>query len=213
LLLPAPIPSVPAIGAMGSPADLLQRRPDLIAAERRVAAGNARIGAAMAEYYPHVSLGALLGSATTLSAGHLFGAGANQGAAMLGVRWRLFDFGRIDAQIVQAKGREAEALAAYRLAVLHATEDVENAFSALANRGQQADILARGEEALARSRASTFAGYQRGAGSLIDVLRADETLLQTADARAIAQTDAARAAVAAYKALGGGWDPDVKPAG
>jgi outer membrane protein TolC len=197
---------------MGSPADLLRRRPDLIAAERRVAAGNARIGAAMAEYYPHVSLGTLLGSATTLSSGHLFGAGANQGAAILGVRWRLFDFGRIDAQIAQAKGREAEALAAYRLAVLHATEDVENAFSALANRARQADVLAHGEDALARSRASTFAGYRRGAGSLIDVLRADETLLQTADARAVAQTDAARAAVAAYKALGGGWDPDIKPA-
>ncbi len=201
----AAIPAVPAIGAMGTPADLLQRRPDVIAAERRVAAGNARIGAAMAEYYPHVSLGALLGSATTLSAGHLFGSGANEGAALLGVRWRLFDFGRIDAQIAQAKGREAEALAAYRLAVLHATEDVENAFSALAHRTQQTAVLVRGEDALTRSRAASFAAYRRGAASLIDVLRADDTLLRTADARAQAQTDAARAAVAAYKALGGGW--------
>jgi NodT family efflux transporter outer membrane factor (OMF) lipoprotein len=203
----AAIPAVPAIGAMGTPADLLRRRPDLIAAERRVAAGNARIGAAMAEYYPHVSLGALLGSATTLSAGHLFGSGANEGAALLGVRWRLFDFGRIDAQIAQAQGREAESLAAYRLAVLHATEDVENAFSALANRTQQAAILVRGEEALARSRKASFAGYRSGAASLIEVLRADDTLLRTADARAQAQTDVARAAVAAYKALGGGWEP------
>ncbi|KQX98525.1 RND transporter [Massilia sp. Root133] len=199
------IPAVPAIGAMGSPADLLQRRPDLIAAERRVAAGNARIGMAMAEYYPHVSLGALLGSATTLSAGHLFGANASEGAALLGVRWRLFDFGRIDAQIAQAKGREAESLAAYRLAVLHATEDVENAFSALAHRTQQTAVLVRGEDALDRARAASFAAYQRGAASLIDVLRADDTLLRTADARAQAQADVARAAVAAYKALGGGW--------
>ncbi|KGF79123.1 RND transporter [Massilia sp. JS1662] len=204
---PVAIPVVPAIGAMGTPSGLLQRRPDVIAAERRVAAGNARIGAAMAEYYPHVSLGALLGSATTLSAGHLFGSGANEGAALLGVRWRLFDFGRIDAQIAQAKGREAEALAAYRLAVLHATEDVENAFSALAHRTQQTAVLVRGEDALARSRAASFAAYRRGAASLIDVLRADDTLLRTADARAQAQTDAARAAVAAYKALGGGWTP------
>jgi NodT family efflux transporter outer membrane factor (OMF) lipoprotein len=203
----ATMPTVPAIGVMGTPADLLRRRPDLIAAERRVAAGNARIGAAMAEYYPHVSLSALLGSATTLSAGHLFGAGANEGAGLLGVRWRLFDFGRIDAQIAQAKGREAEALAAYRLAVLHATEDVENAFSALANRAQQATVLVRGEDALARARAASFAAYRRGAGSLIEVLRADDTLLRTADARAQAQADAARAAVAAYKALGGGWEP------
>ena len=207
LRAPAAIPTVPAIGAMGTPADLLQRRPDVIAAERRVAAGNARIGAAMADYYPRVSLGALLGSATTLSAGHLFGANANEGAGLLGVRWRLFDFGRIDAQIAQAKGREAESLAAYRLAVLHATEDVENAFSALANRAQQAAVLARGEGALASARAASFAAYRRGAGSLIEVLRADDTLLRTADARAQAQTDAARAAVAAYKALGGGWEP------
>ncbi|MBW8901588.1 MAG: TolC family protein, partial [Massilia sp.] len=90
----------------------------------------------------------------------------------------------------------------------HATEDVENAFSALLNHEQRAAVLARGEDALARARASSFAAYQRGAASLIDVLRADETLLQTADARAQAQTDAARAAVAAYKALGGGWEPE-----
>jgi outer membrane protein TolC len=207
LQAPCAIPAAPAIGAMGTPAGLLQRRPDLIAAERRVAAGTARIGAAMAEYYPHVSLGALLGSATTLSAGHLFGANANEGAALLGVRWRLFDFGRIDAQIAQARGREAESLAAYRLAVLHATEDVENAFSALANRTRQTAVLVRGEDALTRARAASFAAYRRGAGSLIEVLRADDTLLRTADARAQAQTDVARAAVAAYKALGGGWDP------
>jgi NodT family efflux transporter outer membrane factor (OMF) lipoprotein len=213
LRAPAAIPAVPAIGATGSPADLLRRRPDLIAAERRVAAAHARIGAAMAEYYPHVSLGALLGSATTLSAGHLLSAGANQDAAVLGLRWRLFDFGRIDAQIAQARGREAESLAAYRLAVLRATEDVENAFSTLAHRSQQAAVLVRGEDALTHARASSFAAYRRGAASLIDVLHADETLLATADARAQAQADAARAAVAAYKALGGGWDPDVPPHG
>jgi outer membrane protein TolC len=208
LQAPIAIPVAPRIGGMGIPADLLRRRPDLIAAERQVAAANARIGAAMAEYYPHFSLGALLGSATTLGSGNLFGGGASQASAVLGLRWRLFDFGRIDAQIGQAKGREAESLAAYRLAVLHATEDVENAFSALLNHEQQATVLTRGEAALARARTSSFAAYQRGAASLIDVLRADETLLQTADARAQAQTDAARAAVAAYKALGGGWEPE-----
>jgi NodT family efflux transporter outer membrane factor (OMF) lipoprotein len=201
------IPVSPRITEMGSPADLLQRRPDLMVAERHVAASNARIGAAMAEYYPHFSLSALLGSATTISSGNLFGGGASQMQGVLGLRWRLFDFGRINAQIDQAKGREAEDLAAYRLAVLHATEDVENAFSALVNRETQASILLRGEDALARARQSSFVAYQSGATSLIDVLQADETLLRTADARAQAQTDLARSAVAAYKALGGGWDP------
>jgi len=175
-------------------------------------ASNARIGSAMSEYFPKVSLSGLVGSATT-AGGSAFTGGAAQAQGVLGLRWRLFDFGRIDAQIAQARGREAESLAAYRLAVLHATEDVENAFSTLAHRSQQAAVLVRGEDALARARASSFAAYQRGAASLIDVLHADETVLRTADARAQAQADAARAAVAAYKALGGGWDPDTPPHG
>jgi len=206
LAAPATLPAVPAMAETGSPADLLQRRPDLIAAERKVAAANARIGEAMAEYYPHLSLSALLGSATTLGAGSLFSSGASQQSALLGLRWRLFDFGRIDAQIAQAKGREGEALAAWRLAVLHAAEDVENSLSALARRQQQAAILGQGEQSLTGARAAAFAAYQNGAGSLIDVLHADQTLLQTADARAQTQTDALRAAVALYKALGGGWE-------
>ncbi len=123
------IPAAPAIASSGSPGDLLRRRPDLIVAERRLAASSARIGMAIAEYYPKLSFSGLIGSATSLSAGNLFSGGASQAAGVLGLRWRLFDFGRINAQIGLAKGQEAEALAAYRLAVLRATEDVENAFA------------------------------------------------------------------------------------
>ena len=205
----SPIPAVPQIGNMGSPADLLQRRPDLIAAERQVAAANARIGEAISEFYPKFSLSGLLGSATAVSSGNLFSAGASQSSGVLGLRWRLFDFGRINAQIDVAKGQEAQVLAAYRLAVLHAAEDVENAFSALVHRAEQSAVLIRGEDTLTQARASSFAAYKRGAASLIDVLYADASLLQASDARAQAQTEAARAAVAAYKALGGGWRPDA----
>jgi NodT family efflux transporter outer membrane factor (OMF) lipoprotein len=199
------IPAAPQITSMGTPADLLRRRPDLIVAERRLAASNARIGVAIAEYYPKFSLSGLLGSATAISSGNLFTSGASQSMGVLGLRWRLFDFGRINAQIDQAKGQEAEAVAFYRQAVLRATEDVENTFSALVNREAQTAILAQGEASLARARHSTFTAYQRGTASLIDVLHADETLLRTSDARAQAQTESARAAVSAFRALGGGW--------
>jgi NodT family efflux transporter outer membrane factor (OMF) lipoprotein len=201
------IPLAPQIKATGTPADLLRRRPDLIVAERRLAASNARIGVAIAEYYPKFSLSALLGSATAVSGGNLFTGGANQSAGVLGLRWRLFDFGRINAQIDQAKGQEAEALAAYRQSVLRATEDVENAFSALVNRDAQAATLTEGEVSLAQARQSSFIAYEKGTASLIDVLHADETMLQASDARAQARTESARAAVAAFKALGGGWQP------
>ncbi len=207
LALPGSIPKVPQITSTGTPADLLQRRPDIIVAERHLAASNARIGVAVSEYYPKFSLSALLGSATAVSSGNLFSSGANQSAGVLGLRWRLFDFGRINAEIAQAKGQEAEALATYRLSVLQATEDVENAFSALFNSEIQTATLTEGETALASARQSTFIAYQKGTASLIDVLHNDETLLQVSDARAQAQAESARAAVATFSALGGGWQP------
>lgn len=199
------IPTAPQIAFTGSPGDLLRRRPDLIVAERRLAASNARIGVAIAEYYPKVSFSGLIGSATSVSGGNLFTGGASQAAAVLGLRWRLFDFGRINAQIDLARGQEAEALAAYRLAVLRAAEDVENAFSDLVKREDQARILAQGADSLGRARGASFAAYQKGVVSLIEVLQADENLLRASDAQAQAQTESARAAVAAFKALGGGW--------
>jgi NodT family efflux transporter outer membrane factor (OMF) lipoprotein len=202
----APVPVAPGLAETGTPAEMIRRRPDLIVAERRLAAANARIGVAISEYYPKFSLGALLGSATAIASGNLFSAGANFAQGVLGLRWRLFDFGRVDAQIAAARGREAEALAAYRLAVLRATEEVESSFSALVKREAQVRILTQGESSLARARENSLAAYKGGVVSLIEVLNADGTLLQMRDEKAQAQTEAARAAISSFRALGGGWD-------
>jgi len=206
---PGAIPSAPQIANVGSPAELLRRRPDLIVAERRLAASNARIGVAVAEYYPKFSLSGLIGSATSRSSGDLFSSGADQASGVLGLRWRLFDFGRINAQIDQAKGQKAEMLAAYRLAALRATEDVEDAFSALVKREEQSTVLAHGVDSLGRARGASFAAYQSGVVSLIEVLQADENLLRASDARAQAQAESALAAVATFRALGGGWQTNL----
>ena len=202
----APVPAAPGLTETGTPADMIRRRPDLIVAERRLAAANARIGVAISEYYPKFSLGAALGSATAIESGHLFTSGASQAQGVLGLRWRLFDFGRVDAEIAAARGEEAEALAAYRLAVLRATEEVENAFSVLVRREAEVGILTRGESSLARARENSLAAYQGGVVSLIEVLDAEASLLQVRDAKAQAQTEAARAAIASFRSLGGGWD-------
>ncbi len=201
-----PIPVAPQVSSMGSPSDLLRQRPDLIVAERRLAAANAKIGVAVSEYYPKLALSLLIGSATAISGGNLFSSAANQAAGVVGLRWRLFDFARIDAQINQAKGQESEALAAYRLAALRATEDVENAISALVKREEQTEALLQGEQSLTEARKSSFMAYQKGVVSLIEVLHADENLLRTSDAKAQAQIESSRSAVAVFKALGGGWE-------
>lgn len=206
------IPMSPAIASIGVPADLLRHRPDLIVAERRLAASNARIGAAVAEYYPKFSLSGLLGSAG-MSSGDLFGSSASQSAGVLGLRWRLFDFGRINAQIEAARGAEAENLAAYRLAALRATEDVENALSVLLRREEQATVLTQAVDSLGRARSASAAAYEKGVVSLIEVLQADENLLRASDAQAQARTESARAAVAAFRSLGGGWDAMTPVAG
>ena len=120
----------------------------------------------------------------------------------------MFDFGRIDAQIEQTKGREAEMLAAYRLTVLKATEDVENTFSTLIKREQQATLLSQGVDALQHARNASFSAYQKGTASMIEVLQVDENLLQASDGEVIAKAESANAAIAAFKALGGGWQTD-----
>lgn len=206
-----PIPAPPAVSSAGGPAALLRRRPDIIAAERTLAASNARIGVAMAEYYPKFSLGGLLGTAT-MGVGGLFGGNATQASGFLGLRWRLFDFGRIDAEIAAARGRNAEALAGYRLTVLRASEDVENALSSLVKQQARARMLAEGVSSLTRARTSSLAAYKGGVASLLDVLDADRRLLANRDAEAQSNAAATRAAIASFRALGGGWDAAVAPA-
>ena len=208
----APIPAPPAVSSAGGPPAMLRRRPDIIAAERTLAASNARIGVAMAEYYPKFSLGGLLGTAT-MGIGGLFGGDSTQAAGILGLRWRLFDFGRIDAEIAAARGRNTEALAAYRLTVLRASEDVENAFSSLVKQQARAQILGEGESSLGKARASTLAAYKGGVASLFEVLDTDRRLLENRDAGVQARAAAARAAIASFRALGGGWEAPATSGG
>lgn len=200
------IPQVPAISGAVTPADLLRRRPDVIAAERQLAASNARIGEAISDYYPKISISGLLGF-ESLDASHLFRAATFQPSAIAGLRWRLFDFGKIDAEVAQAKGANAEALARYRQSILHAAEDVENAFTALIQLKAHANELRREVAALEHARDSAQKAYTGGVIPLTDVLDADRQLLATQDALASTRANTDRAAVQSYRALGGGWSP------
>ncbi|PJG49890.1 hypothetical protein CAF53_14585 [Sphingobium sp. LB126] len=199
-----PIPAAIIPTGSANPADLMRRRPDVVAAERRVAAANARIGAALADYYPKLSLGGLLGFASVGTAA-LFAGDAVQASGGLGLRWRLFDFGRVDAEVAGARGGEAEALALYRSTVLHATEDVENAFVRLAEGRNEVTTLERQVAVLRQARAQAQSAYESGAVALIELLDADRMLLAASDRLVEARAGEARASVAAIRALGGGY--------
>ena len=197
--IPTRIPAPPGIPPDLTPADLLARRPDIRVAERRLAAASARIGAAVADYYPKVSLQALAGFEST-GLGRLFGGDGFQAQGGAGLRWRLFDFGRVDAEVQNAKGVTAERLAAYRAVVLRAAEEVEDALSALVERERQAQRLTEAAAALERARDASQAAYEAGAISLIEVIDADRQLSAASDARANAQGEAARAAATVFRA-------------
>lgn len=199
------IPAPPVVASAGGPAAMIRRRPDVIAAERRLAASNARIAGALAEYYPKFTLSGLLGSATT-NAGSLLGGDSIQASGILGLRWRLFDFGRIDAEVAAARGGNAEALAAYRQTILRACEDVENDWLALVKQREREVLLTQGEASLAAARQTAFTAYKGGIASLLDVLEADRRLLDVRDANIQTRAATARAAISTFRALGGGWN-------
>ena len=200
------IPDVPEISGFGTPTDLLRRRPDIIAAERTVAASNARIGQALSEYYPKLSLSGIVGS-QAIAPAHLFEQQGFQPISVVGLRWRLFDFGRVASEVAQARGANAEALVQYRNSALHAAEDVEDAFSLLVQSENRRNEIVREIAELQRVRDLSQESYAAGVIGLTDVLDADRQLLVAKDELAVARESAARAAVGSYRALGGGWLP------
>lgn len=200
----AAIPAIPAIPDKAEPTDMLRRRPDIIAAERRLAASNERIGVALSDYYPKVSLSGALGF-DSVSAGSLFTKGAYTATGGGLIRWRLFDFGKVDAEVKQARGANAEALALYRQAVLKAAEDVEDSLMTLSQTRERVAQVQEQVAALTRARDLAQQSYKAGSIPLTDVINADQQLLVARDLLDSERAASARAAVAVFRALGGGW--------
>lgn len=202
----AAVPAAPERVFVGLPSDLLERRPDLRAAERRLAAATARIGSAQAERYPSFSLSAGFGLESTSSSDF---ADAASRAWSIGpeLRWPLFAGGRIDAQVELQDALAEQARLAQRQAWLLALEEVENALVRYLREWDQRRAL---ESAVAANRRSVeLAGElsRNGLTSFLDVLDAERSAYAAELELAASETASALHVVALYKALGGGWDP------
>jgi outer membrane protein TolC len=147
---------------------------------------------------------ALLGF-ESLSSQNLLTGAEFQPEAMAGLHWRLFDFGKVDAEVAATRGANAEALANYRASVLRATEDVENALTALVQSADEVHELTRETASLEKATVAAEEAYRGGAISLIDVLDDNRRMLIAQDDLARVRADTARDAVSSYRALGGGW--------
>jgi outer membrane protein TolC len=200
-LAEAPIPDAPEPAAR-QPSDILRRRPDVLAAENRLIAANARIGITLAEYYPRVTLSSLVGQVTNQPA-FLTSNGSNFAQGAVGLRWRLFDFVRIDADLRVAHGREREARAAYRQAVLLAAESVETSFAKLAAARARLTRLVAERVALANALAADGRALEVGEISHEAFVTSEQSVVQIDLDLATAREDVMRATVACERAMGG----------
>lgn len=201
-----PRPHRPAVA--DGPASLLARRPDVVAAQRLVAASDARVAEAIAQRYPRLTISGFAGFlANGLSS--LLTGGALQTGASASVMAPIFAGGRLRAQQGAAEARLQEAVAKYRQTALSAVAEAEDALVALTKRAAQADALSAAAGKLAAAQARTEGAYKAGAVSLIDALSVERLRLDAQDQALVAQAAAAQAAVAAFRALGGGWQTDA----
>jgi multidrug efflux system outer membrane protein len=203
-----PLAFRPVLVPVGLPSALLERRPDIAAAERAMAAANARIGIARAAYFPRLSLTGLLGvesndlgdllrsSSRTWALGPLAG-------TLLSLP--LFDGGRRKADEAGALAAYDETAADYRQSVLGAIREVEDGLSALRLLGQQAGEHAQSVQSAQRAAELSGKRYRAGAVGYLDVIDAERQVLASRRAATQVERERALATVALVRALGGGW--------
>lgn len=194
----------PAEVAVGDPASLIRRRPDIRMAERQLAASNAQIGVAEAAQFPSLSFLGILGVGGTgisdLSKLDDFAA-----VALPRLTWNFLDFGRNKANIRQAKAATDEANANYRSTVLSALKDVEDSLASFGHRREMVARLARAEQSSARAVNLTQQRFEAGTVSRLQVLDAQNQHLALRQAMVSAQAGLAESFVSVEKALGLGW--------
>lgn len=191
--------SMPAI-ATGQPALLLTRRPDILAAEAKLRAANADIGAARAAFFPTIDLSATIGELATFGAAPVTSNGLS--ASLLGT---IFSAGRLEGNLSASKARYAELAATYQNTVLTSLKDVEDALvDSDANQRQEAAQAISASEALKAYELSQES-YKAGLTDFLSVLDAQRSWLSARDSAAQAALGKYSAAVTLFVALGGGW--------
>ena len=197
LALPAALPRV-------LPSELLQRRPDIRAAEAALRAADADIGTARAQWFPRISLTALIGS-DALRVGDLFGGPAYNWSLGSSLVAPLLDFGRVKAQVEGAQARRQQAEILYRQTVQTAFAEVRDALSMLREAQARERVQTEAVRALERALALAELQYRSGRGLYLDVLVAQRSLLSAQIDQTTAAHDARLATTTLFKALGGGW--------
>jgi len=204
LLASATLPTLPNVVKVGSPAELVKRRPDVLSAERQLAAQTMLIGAAQADYLPRVSLAASAGYTAPT-----FNSIGNTGTPRFFIgpvlSWPFLDLGRVKTRVDIAQAQADQARAQYTSAVVGAIGETESAIVSYDR--SRARLANLGEAVRASTHALDLAQlrYEAGETDFLQVLDAQRTLLSAESQLAVGRTSAVTALVALYKAVGGAW--------
>jgi outer membrane protein, multidrug efflux system len=201
-LSPRPYPTLAKALPLGDPASLLRRRPDVRAAERRLAEAAAREGVAAADLFPRVTISGILGFVA--GRGSLFGTSDSRAWAVTpALSWAAFDLGSARARLRSTEAVSRETLADYEHTVLRALEEAENAL--VAYRAQQRRLVSLADQARESGRAASIARvrYREGVADFLALLDAERTELQAQEAVAQAEAGVFTGVVGIYKSLGG----------
>ena len=208
LLQPREVPAFAQALPLGDTTDLLRRRPDVRAAERRLAAATARVGVATADLFPRISVSGFVGFLGGDANGLVNG--SNKAWSLTpSISWAAFDFGTVRARLRASKAQADGVAAEYEKTVLLALEDTENALTRYAKEQSRLAIIAEQAEAARRAEALAQIQYREGSQDFLALLDAQRNQLAADDALAAAEATVNVNVVSVYKALGGAGQFEV----
>lgn len=206
----AAIPTAPETVAVGVPAELVWRRPDVRRAERLVAAQSAEIGIATSELYPHISInGTMDWQAADFS--DVFKSSAFGGTIGPSLRWNVLNYGRLLNNIRAQDARFQQLVATYQQTVLQANEEAENAIVAYLHYTDQIKVLEQSAGEAQEAERVAQVKYREGEIDFNRLFTVQQLLLNQQERLASARGNAAQSLVDLYRALGGGWEIRLDP--
>jgi NodT family efflux transporter outer membrane factor (OMF) lipoprotein len=201
----ASVPEVP----LGVPSTLLERRPDVAAAERRVAVANEQIGIAQSAFYPNLNLNASYGFGASRAA-DLFSASSSLWSLGLSAAQVVFNAGATRERVTGTRAAHDAAVARYRQTVLTAFQDVEDQLAATRVLIQQQELRRQASQAADEAETQVLNRYRAGQVSFTEVVTAQATALNARRALVQLQADRQTTAVALIQSLGGGWQTTIR---
>ncbi|WP_321853906.1 TolC family protein, partial [Paraburkholderia tropica] len=204
LATPQALPPLPASVSIGDPATMIQQRPDIRAAERRLASSNAEIGEHIADFFPKLTLYGDL-SYSAADPGHLF---RKENATWLGapyLSWNVFDFGRTLGAVHGAEASRDEAEAKYEKTVLGALQDANDGLSRFGYQREHLATLQKVQKSAERSADLTRQRYRAGTTSLVDLLDTQRAEFSAQQDVVAGQAELLKDFVSLQKSLGLGW--------